>query len=202
MKDMSYVLLFINAIVVVLMAMYVYQNERRMRELSTDQELSTLEKEVNVLKLEKKKIEIRKAIQEEKDYISKLQVSEQAADKTPLKVLLPKRYDGTLTYNYDEMAQSYCASLSSGWVFALRRDCARGADTCNNICASAKNLILASVSNQRTRVSCFDAYRVDNPSTAQPDSNTVFLRTHGYGSGGCTWEANHCGPNYCCCKAF
>lgn len=55
------------------------------KELIQDQELSTLEKEVNVLKLEKKKIEIRKAIQEEKDYISKLQVSEQTADKTPLK---------------------------------------------------------------------------------------------------------------------
>ncbi|VDH96404.1 Hypothetical predicted protein [Mytilus galloprovincialis] len=67
-------------------------------------------------------------------------------------VLLPKSYDGTLTYNYfDEMAQSYCASQSSGWVFALRRDCARGADTCNKICASAKNAILASISNQRTR---------------------------------------------------
>ncbi|VDI53377.1 Hypothetical predicted protein [Mytilus galloprovincialis] len=126
-------------------------------------------------------------------------------------VLLPKGYDGTLTYNYfDEMAQSYCASQSSGWVFALRRDCARGADTCNNICASAKNAILASISNQRTRVSCFDGYHVgknhnrirDNPSTAQPDSNTVIFKTYGYGSGGCTWKANHCGPNYCCCKAF
>lgn len=31
---MTYALVFINAIVVALMAMYVYQNERRMEELS------------------------------------------------------------------------------------------------------------------------------------------------------------------------
>lgn len=34
MKDMSYVFFFINAIVVALMAIYVYENERKIEKMS------------------------------------------------------------------------------------------------------------------------------------------------------------------------
>ncbi|XP_063415621.1 uncharacterized protein LOC134697340 [Mytilus trossulus] len=126
-------------------------------------------------------------------------------------VFLPKSYDGRLTYNYfDEMAQSYCASRSLGYVFSLRRNCAGRANTCEEICAGAKTELLASINYQRKRVKCFDAYHIskyhsklrDNPSSWQPDAEKVNLKTYGYGNGGCTWKANHCGPNYCCCKAY
>ncbi|XP_063419329.1 uncharacterized protein LOC134702192 [Mytilus trossulus] len=206
MKDMSYILLFINAIVVALMAMYVFENERRMRELSTDQELSTLEKELNVLKLERKKLEIRKAIQEEKEYTSKLQVSKQAADKTPL-----EGYGMSYRY-FDEMAQTYCLSQiqASAFVFAIRRDCPGIAPTCNDICKDAKDDMLNAINQQRKDVACFNAINIRkdhaklqlNPNHNQPDAGKISMITYGYGIGGCTWTPNHCGPNYCCCKAF
>ncbi|KAH3892041.1 uncharacterized protein LOC127856847 [Dreissena polymorpha] len=116
-----------------------------------------------------------------------------------------------LSYNYfDEMAQTYCASKSDGWVFSLRRDCAGVAPTCNDICASASGEILRTISNQRNKVACFDAFNINkghnqlraNPANSQPDAGKVSFATYGYGSGGCTWTPNHCGPNYCCCHAF
>ncbi|KAH3746805.1 uncharacterized protein LOC127848491 [Dreissena polymorpha] len=115
-----------------------------------------------------------------------------------------------LSYNYfDEMAQNYCAAKGDGWVFSIRRDC-NVAPTCNDICASAKTDILRTINNQRTNVACFDAFRIikdhrqllPNPADSQPDAGKVSFATFGYGSGGCTWRPNHCGPNYCCCKAF
>ncbi|XP_052788240.1 uncharacterized protein LOC128223040 [Mya arenaria] len=109
------------------------------------------------------------------------------------------------------MAQSYCAAKVPGaeWVFALRRDCTM-APTCNTICANAKASILSTISNQRKSVGCFDAFNVikshpiliPNAEFDQPDSGKVNLGSYSYGSGGCTWRANHCGPNYCCCKAY
>ena len=59
-------------------------------------------------------------------------------------------------------------------------------------------------------VACYDAFNIRkdhpmlaiNPSGAQPDAGKLNMVTYGYGSGGCTWKPNHCGPNYCCCKAF
>jgi len=57
-----------------------------------------------------------------------------------------------LNYNYfDEMAQSYCASNSHGFTFALRRDCKGIAPTCENICKNAADRLLASISNQRRK---------------------------------------------------
>ncbi|XP_052089541.1 uncharacterized protein LOC127726268 [Mytilus californianus] len=204
LKDMSYVSVFINAIVVALMAIYVYQNERRMGEHATDQELSSLEKEFNVLKLERKKIEIRKAIQEETDYINKLQFSEQSAGNTPLK---------GLNYNYfDEMAQTYCSSRlpDPAFVFAIRRNCHGIAPTCNDICRDANDDMLNAINHGRKNVACFDAIKIRkdhtklqiNPNNVQPDAGKISTVTYGYGMGGCTWTPNHCGPNYCCCKAF
>ncbi|VDI84115.1 Hypothetical predicted protein [Mytilus galloprovincialis] len=52
---MSYLLVFINAIVVALMAMYVYENERKMEKMSTRHDLT--EKEIDVLKIEAKRKE-------------------------------------------------------------------------------------------------------------------------------------------------
>jgi hypothetical protein len=59
-------------------------------------------------------------------------------------------------------------------------------------------------------VKCYDAFQIRknhpllkaNPGVDQPDSGKVNMVSYGYGSGGCTWRPNHCGPNYCCCKAF
>ncbi|XP_060570226.1 uncharacterized protein LOC132728582 [Ruditapes philippinarum] len=116
----------------------------------------------------------------------------------------------SLSYsNFDEMAQTYCASRSPGWVFAIRRNCAN-APTCNDMCAAAENSILETISYERESVSCYDAFHIHknhpllkaNPGSDQPDSGKVNIGSYGYGSGGCTWTANHCGPNYCCCKAY
>ncbi|XP_045183519.2 uncharacterized protein LOC123541956 [Mercenaria mercenaria] len=123
----------------------------------------------------------------------------------------------SLSYNYnDEVAQSYCASKGTGWVFAIRRDCEK-APRCKEMCNNVKKEILESIGNARNRqngcvtsVSCFDAFQIKkshpvlkvNPSHQQPDSGKLNLGTYGYGSDGCTWGPNHCGPNYCCCKAY
>ena len=57
----------------------------------------------------------------------------------------------SLSYSYfDEMAQTYCASRSAGWVFAIRRNCAH-APTCNDMCANASVSILRFISNRRSR---------------------------------------------------
>ncbi|VDI30859.1 Hypothetical predicted protein [Mytilus galloprovincialis] len=156
MKDMSYILLCINAILVALMAMYVYENERRMRELSTGYGMSY-------------------------------------------------RY-------FDEMAQTYCSSQlqASAFVFAIRRDCGGIAPTCNDICKDAKDDMLNAIGQQRKDVACFNAINIRkdhaklqlNPNHSQPDAGKISMITYGYGVGGCTWQPNHCGPNYCCCKAF
>ncbi|XP_060557428.1 uncharacterized protein LOC132717867 [Ruditapes philippinarum] len=115
----------------------------------------------------------------------------------------------SLNYNYfDEMAQTYCASKSPGWVFAIRRNC-DNAPTCHDICASATSSILGSI-DRIDSVSCCDAVQIKknhpvpkaNSEEDQPDSGKVNLFSYGYGPRGCTWRPNDCGPNYCCCKAF
>ncbi|XP_053399738.1 uncharacterized protein LOC128557100 [Mercenaria mercenaria] len=116
----------------------------------------------------------------------------------------------SLSYSYfDEIAQSYCASKGSGWVFAIRRDC-KNAPRCEEMCNNAKQEILEFISNQENSVSCFDAFHIikghpvlkANPSHPQPDSGKLNLGSYGYGSDGCRWKPKHCGPNYCCCKAY
>ncbi|VDI69773.1 Hypothetical predicted protein, partial [Mytilus galloprovincialis] len=118
----------------------------------------------------------------------------------------------SLSYNYfDEMAQSYCASQGVGnWVFAIRRNCIGKAPRCDVLCRRAKKRILKAINNERNSVACFDAIQfrkqharlqVDS-SNAQPDAGKVNMVTYGYGNKGCSWKPNHCGPNYCCCKAF
>ena len=116
-----------------------------------------------------------------------------------------------LSYNYfDEMAQSYCAASHKFFTFTIRRDCAGVAPTCQDICENAKKEILARTGNSRKHVACYDALFIRkghpklrlNPTPTQPDSGLVSMETYGYGSQGCSWEPNHCGPNYCCCKAY
>ena len=59
-------------------------------------------------------------------------------------------------------------------------------------------------------VECFDAINIKknhvqlkiDTSGKQPDAGKVSMMTYAYGSGGCTWTPNHCGPNYCCCRAY
>ncbi|XP_060601608.1 uncharacterized protein LOC132754873 [Ruditapes philippinarum] len=65
-----------------------------------------------------------------------------------------------LSYSYfDEIAQAYCASKFQGWVFAIRRHCST-APTCNEMCDNAAPEILDSISHQRKKVSCFDAFGI------------------------------------------
>ena len=117
----------------------------------------------------------------------------------------------SLSYSYfDEIAQSYCAASHKFWTFAVRRDCGGEAPTCNDICKTAKTEILAQIGNQRKNVACYDAFNIQkshpvlraNPGYRQPDAGVVNMGSYGYGAGGCSWKPNHCGPNYCCCKAF
>ena len=116
-----------------------------------------------------------------------------------------------LSYNYfDEIAQSYCTAANKFWVFAVRRDCNGVAPTCNDICNTATKDILTRIGHQNTRVACYDAFHIQqshpvlraNPGPSQPDAGVVNIGSYGYGAGGCTWKPNHCGPNYCCCKAY
>ena len=61
-------------------------------------------------------------------------------------------------------------------------------------------------------VACFGAIHIGKQhnklqpdvSKYQPNAGEVSLYSYGYGThdNGCTWPANSCGPNYCCCKAF
>lgn len=59
-----------------------------------------------------------------------------------------------LSYNYfDQIAQTYCQGrFVPGWVFAVRRDCRGVAPTCNDICATAKSDILATIEFQRNEL--------------------------------------------------
>ena len=59
-------------------------------------------------------------------------------------------------------------------------------------------------------VGCFDAISIkknhvqlgiDTTNYRQTDAGKVSMVTYAYGTGGCTWKENHCGPNYCCCRA-
>ncbi|XP_060601597.1 uncharacterized protein LOC132754863 [Ruditapes philippinarum] len=111
-----------------------------------------------------------------------------------------ERYSLSYCY-FDEMAQTYGASRSPGWVFATRRNCAY-APTCADMCAAAKSSILRSFFNQRRNVSCYDAFHITkshallkaNPGSDQPDSGKVNIGSYGKGSGRFTWRTNHCGP--------
>ena len=116
---------------------------------------------------------------------------------------------------FDEMAQSMCTSVTDrpSFVFAVRRNCAGGtgaAPTCDDICRTAKPAMSERINHQRTKFDCFDAYRVGktptiltpNPTRLQPDAGKPFMTAYRYFKGGCTWKADHCGPNYCCCRMY
>ena len=123
----------------------------------------------------------------------------------------------TLIYNYrDQTAQSYCASKRQGeHVFAVRRDCANpaagSAPTCNDLCGAGSVFngnLTAHLPSLAGATECFDALwfwtghprLAPNPTHLQPDAGEINMGTYSYGSGGCTWRVDHCGPNYCCCS--
>ncbi|KAL5015481.1 hypothetical protein ScPMuIL_009751 [Solemya velum] len=136
---------------------------------------------------------------------------------------------GVIDYSlYDAIAQTFCTSASDvpAFVFAVRRNCVGVTPTCKDICAGLQSEMLSDVNNSRRRswlnlgvfnnraedslrFDCFDAIQVvkqrtrlqDNPGHNQPDERKLGLKTYRYYHGGCTWKPNHCGPNYCCCRA-
>uniref|UniRef100_A0A7M5XBV8 Uncharacterized protein n=1 Tax=Clytia hemisphaerica TaxID=252671 RepID=A0A7M5XBV8_9CNID len=118
-----------------------------------------------------------------------------------------------LSYNYyDEIAQSYCASRykQPAFIFAIRRDCAGVGPPCIEICKKATPEAIKTINYQQKNLACFDALSINkkhnhlaiDTTSRQPDAGRVAMTTYGYGMGGCVWKANHCGPNYCCCRAY
>ncbi|CAH1246102.1 Hypp7657 [Branchiostoma lanceolatum] len=113
-------------------------------------------------------------------------------------------------YNYyDELAQSICTASTNQplFIFAIRRDCRPNGDglMCNAMCKSRRAAMISAMGNQGSTSECFDAVHVyKNRPVLSPDHETdagkVGLAAYRYYSGGCTWRANHCGPNYCCCR--
>ncbi|KAL5016417.1 hypothetical protein ScPMuIL_006006 [Solemya velum] len=113
--------------------------------------------------------------------------------------------------DYDMMAQAFCTAATEqpAYVYAVRRNCAGTTPTCNEICTGLYSSIRKDIRYSRDLVECFDAVNVakrrptfaDNPGSIQPDEKKLGPKTYRYGSGGCTWKENHCGPNYCCCRA-
>ncbi|CAH1268300.1 Hypp3851 [Branchiostoma lanceolatum] len=103
-------------------------------------------------------------------------------------------HPGTAFYNYlDEIAQASCSALARTphYVWAVPRDCHGDGKTCDQACASAGQSLLSEVG--RGDIECFDAFQVRK--------TDLGLRTYHYlQDGGCSWRANHCGPNYCCCR--
>eukprot|EP00058_Branchiostoma_floridae_P022878 XP_002608368.1 hypothetical protein BRAFLDRAFT_91327 [Branchiostoma floridae] len=121
-----------------------------------------------------------------------------------------KRLCRSDNYNYrDILAQSICTAATNqlSFVFAIRRNCGGNGDglTCNAMCASRRAAMIAAVGNQGRTSECFDAVLVyGNRPVLSSDHNTdageVGPAAYRYFSRGCTWRANHCGPNYCCCR--
>ncbi|XP_078578626.1 uncharacterized protein LOC144863378 isoform X1 [Branchiostoma floridae x Branchiostoma japonicum] len=113
-------------------------------------------------------------------------------------------------YNYyDEMAQSICTAATNqpSFIFAIRRDCRSNGDglTCNAMCTSRRAAMITSVGNQGSTSACIDAIHLykNRPvlsSDHQAGAGKIGLAAYHYFSGGCSWKANHCGPNYCCCR--
>eukprot|EP00058_Branchiostoma_floridae_P022880 XP_002608370.1 hypothetical protein BRAFLDRAFT_91329 [Branchiostoma floridae] len=113
-------------------------------------------------------------------------------------------------HNYrDILAQSICTAITDqpSFVFAIRRDCSPNGDglTCNAMCTSRRAAMIAAVWDQGSTSECFDAIHVyGNRPVLSSDHNTdagkVGPAAYRYLSGGCTWRANNCGPNYCCCR--
>ncbi|CAH1246134.1 Hypp7661 [Branchiostoma lanceolatum] len=113
-------------------------------------------------------------------------------------------------YNYyDELAQSICTAATNqpSFIFAIRRDCRPNGDgvMCNAMCKSRRAAMISAVGNQGSTSECIDAVHVyKNRPVLSPDheadAGKVGLAAYRYYSGGCTWRANHCGPNYCCCR--
>ncbi|XP_066276037.1 collectin-12-like isoform X2 [Branchiostoma lanceolatum] len=121
------------------------------------------------------------------------------------------RWPCTDYYNYrDELAQSICTAATDrpSFIFAIRRDCSGPSGdglTCNDMCTSRRAAMRAAVGNQGSTSECIDGVHVYvNRPVLSPDHKTgagqVGLAAFRYFSGGCTWRANHCGPNYCCCR--
>ena len=114
------------------------------------------------------------------------------------------------------MAQAYCASKKEGkHAFAVRKDCGDPTNTytCDDLCGTSSvfngNLttLLPDVAALGPTL-CYDGLwfwtshpRLElNPGYRQPNAGQINMGTYSYGASACSWAANHCGPNYCCCK--
>ncbi|KAI8495436.1 hypothetical protein Bbelb_268910 [Branchiostoma belcheri] len=92
------------------------------------------------------------------------------------------------------IAQASCSALATSphWVWAVPRDCHHGDGmTCDQACASMEQSFLSEVGEGRAE--CSDAFYVSR--TALGLETYHYLR-----DGGCSWQPDHCGPNYCCCR--
>ncbi|XP_019616052.1 PREDICTED: uncharacterized protein LOC109463632 [Branchiostoma belcheri] len=120
----------------------------------------------------------------------------------------PGLVSGSRNY-HDELAQSICTAITNtpSFIFAIRRDCRANGDglTCDAMCSSRLADMRLAVYGQGSTSACIDAVHVymNRPVLApdhETDAGKVGLATFRYFSGGCSWTANHCGPNYCCCR--
>ncbi|XP_035673562.1 uncharacterized protein LOC118413977 [Branchiostoma floridae] len=100
------------------------------------------------------------------------------------------------------IAQAACSGVigaESAYIWAVPRDCTATGDgmTCNQVCRVHQRTLLDQTSSRRPHVFCFDAFQLHFIRT----SETGYTKTYHYGGvQGCSWRANHCGPNFCCCR--
>ncbi|XP_013414985.1 uncharacterized protein LOC106176944 [Lingula anatina] len=119
-------------------------------------------------------------------------------------------------YNYlDEMAESFCTSVApaASMVYAVRRNCSGQTPSCDGVCRALAGTMREDVKGNMgySGSGCYEAIHIykqrprfavnhDHP---QPDAMKLGLKIYRYGQrAGCGWKANHCGPNYCCCRVW
>ncbi|CAH1273931.1 Hypp5239 [Branchiostoma lanceolatum] len=92
---------------------------------------------------------------------------------------------------YWSVASAACGGQigNKGYFWAIRRNCSPNGDgmTCAQVCKANEQRLLGYTSHRRPYVYCYDAFYVS------------YRAMYHYNTG-CTWQANHCGPNYCCCR--
>ncbi|CAH1257161.1 Hypp1788 [Branchiostoma lanceolatum] len=100
------------------------------------------------------------------------------------------------------IAQAACSGVigaESAYIWAVPRDCSATGDgmTCDQVCQEHQRTLLDQTSSRRPHVFCFDAFQLHFIRTFEMD----YTKTYHYQRvQGCSWRANHCGPNYCCCR--
>lgn len=84
--------------------------------------------------------------------------------------------------------------LSSGWIYAVPRECSNTAPSCKDLCLSLANSSVEGEIESTKNLSCFNSIHVYGNPPAE-SAGQLGLKTHIYNH----CDSSFCGPNYCCC---